>query len=254
MEKRTILAFVLSFIILVAWAYFFGSQKDQAPRQDQEPVQEQVADKGAAPRVSDVPKAQDVAPPAFQQPVEKTQEVEIPKKVDEKEIEINTPLYRAVFTNAGPTLKSFKLKKYRETTQPGSPLIELAGLGQEMAQVFLIKFDALSGGKDEKIAYNVDQETIRLGPESSPRNLVFRAMTPTGLSINQTFRFYPDQYKIDLEMRVTNSSGSMVKGVYRADIHALPPKKKKGYYSFVGLAILVNDELEELDIEEPSES
>ncbi|MCP4668826.1 MAG: membrane protein insertase YidC, partial [Deltaproteobacteria bacterium] len=46
----------------------------------------------------------------------------------------------------------------------------------------------------------------------------------------------------------------MVKGVYRADIHALPPKKKKGYYSFVGLAILVNDELEELDIEEPSES
>jgi len=254
MEKKTILAFVLSFIILVLWSYLFGPQKDPAPRQDQESGQEQVVDKGPAQQASEVSKAPDVAPPVSQRALEKTGEAEISKKVDEKKIEIDTPLYRAVFTNAGPTLKSFKLKGYRETTAFDSPFIELAGLGEEMGEVFLIKFDALSGGKDEKISYKADNETLRLGPESSHKDLVFRAMTPTGLSINQTFRFYPDQYKIDLEIDVTNRSGSAVKGVYRADIKALPPKEKKGYYSFVGLAILLDDKLEELEIEEPSES
>ena len=114
MEKRVVLAFVLSMIVMVIWLFLFAPKTPKAPPQEEvTPPKEQKA----FPESVETPFAK--APPLPKE------EMKILPKAKEKEIEVETPLYRAVFTNVGPTVKSFKLKNYRETPESDSPLIDL---------------------------------------------------------------------------------------------------------------------------------
>jgi YidC/Oxa1 family membrane protein insertase len=246
MEKRTVLAFVLSFVILIAWSYFFAPTQDQTPEKDAG-IKKEVPEK-----VQEISKSPALHPPLTPQ-VPRIAEKAATLPMAGKEIEIDTPLYRAVFSNVGPAIISFKLKKYRQSIDPDSPLIELVNIEKDVGNFLRVGFDNQSAAQSKKIIYEVDCQKIQLGPESSPRNLVFRSITPDGLSIHQTFRFFPDQYRINLSINVVNQSGNSVKGTFRADIKALPPQGKHSYYSYVGLAILLNDKLEEVKIKKASE-
>jgi len=246
MDKRTILAFILSFIILVGWSLFFGPKKEQPTEKKEIPaghVDKQIPETRKAPPIAPAPQS--------------TGPEKMPKKAispqDEKEIQIDTPLYTAVFSNAGPTIRSFKLKKYHQTTDPTSPLIDLVSLKKDMGDFLLIAFDNHSAPKKDITVFQVDEDALRVSPGSSPKELVFRGVTREGLSIVQTFCFYPDSYKIDLKVDVTNGSESPVEGVFRGSLRAMPPKDKGGYYAYVGFALLLNNKLEEVEVEDPSD-
>jgi YidC/Oxa1 family membrane protein insertase len=83
--------------------------------------------------------------------------------------------------------------------------------------------------------------------------LVFRSVRSDGLSIIQTFRFYPDQYTIDLDIEVANQSGESKKGSFATDLKVLLPQGKKGYYSYVGFVLFLDDKLEEVKIKKATE-
>ncbi|MFO7599616.1 MAG: membrane protein insertase YidC [Candidatus Desulfacyla sp.] len=246
MDKRTILAFILSFVILVGWSLFFG------PKQEQTPVEREVPAGHVEEKVSEPQKAAPSPLPASSSGPEETPVKAIPTE-DEKEIEIDTPLYTAVLSNAGPTIRSFKLKKYRQTTDPSSPLIDLVSLKKDMGDSLLITFDNHSAPKKGTTLFQVDQDAVHLGPGASPKEIVFKGVTQEGLSMVQTFRFHPDQYRIDVNVDVTNGSGSPVEGVFRGSLKAMPPKDQGGYYAYVGFAILLNNKLEEVEVEDPSD-
>jgi YidC/Oxa1 family membrane protein insertase len=103
------------------------------------------------------------------------------------------------------------------------------------------------------ISYHTDKEALRVDPGDPPRELLFRATTPEGVLIEQTFRFHPEQYRIDLSIELLNQTDETLTGSFTADLKALPPKEKRSYYSYVGLAIFLNNELEQVKIEETSE-
>ena len=246
MEKRTILAFALSFLVLILWSFLFNPSKDQVSKKGETP-------ETVAPRtVSQSPETASAPHAAISKAPEKT-EIKLAPETDEKEVVVDTPLYRAVFTNAGPTIKSFKLKEYRESVEPDSPLIELINLQQDKADFLIISFDGASASQLEKTIYQVEHQKIRLESDSSPKNLVFHSSTSGGISISQTYRFYPDQYRIDLHVDVINQSGETVTGAFVADIKALPPEGKQSYYSYVGIVLLLDDKLEEVKIKKESE-
>ncbi|MBE9569422.1 MAG: membrane protein insertase YidC [Proteobacteria bacterium] len=246
MEKRTILAFALSFLVLILWSFLFNPSKDQVSKKGETP--ETVAQK----TVSQSPETATAPHAAISKAPEKTK-IKLAPETDEKEIVVDTPLYRAVFTNAGPTIKSFKLKEYRESVEPDSPLIELINLQQDKADFLIISFDGASASQLDKTIYQVEHQKIRLESDSSPKNLVFHSSTSGGISISQTYRFYPDQYRIDLHIDVINQSGEIVTGAFVADIKALPPEGKQSYYSYVGIVLLLDDKLEEVKIKKESE-
>ena len=246
MEKRTILAFALSFLVLILWSFLFNPNKDQISKKDEIP--ETVAPT-AVPRS---PETAIEAPAAISKGPDITKIKPAPA-THEKEVVVDTPLYRAVFTNAGPTIKSFKLKKYRESIEPDSPLVELINLQQDTTKFLVVSFDGASAGQLEKTIYQVEHQNIRLESDSSPKNLVFHASTATGVTTRQTYRFYPDQYRIDLHIDVVNQSDESITGAFVTDMKALPPEGKKSYYSYVGLALLLDDKLEEVKIKKPSE-
>jgi YidC/Oxa1 family membrane protein insertase len=246
MDKRTIFAFLLSFIILVGWSIFFG------PKQEHAPVEKDVPTGLTGEQTS---KDRKPSPPPPAAPSAGPEELPL-KEVsaqDEKEIKIDTPLYMAVFSNAGPAIRSFKLKNYRQTTEPSSPLIDLVSLEKDMGDFLRVGFDNHSAPKKGLALFQVDQDMVQLSPGEPPKEIVFKGLTEDGLSIIQTFRFYADQYRIDLNLDVTNGSGSPVEGVFRGSLKAMPPKNDGGYYAYVGFVLLLNDKLEELEVEDPSD-
>jgi len=241
MDKRTLLAFALSFLVLIGWSLLFG------PKQVQRTNQEEASNSS---RPVKAVKA------ALPQALEKTAGRITPTnriipKADEQEIEIDTPLYKAVFSNAGPGIKSFKLKRYHQGIDQTSPLVDLVGPKRDTGDYLFIDFGNPSPTQGEKIIYQVDHQKIQLGPRSSPQDLVFQSMSKNGLSTTQTFRFYPDQYRIDLKIDVANQSNLPVNGVFAAHLKALPSSKKKSYYSYVGLVLLMDKKLKELKIKKP---
>ena len=257
MEKRTILAFALSFLVLIVWTYLFSPQQDQVRTERTSHETEALVGLSGSQDTPD-------STPSAKASVSREIVPGVIPKADEKEILVDTPLYKAVFSNVGPTIKSFELKNYRQSLDPDAPLIELVSfkkaqaidIDQEdnvSADFILMNFRTHSSGPTVKRTYQANQEWITVEPASPPENLVFRAVSSDGLILRQTFRFYPDQYKIDLKMDVENPSEMPVKGVFTTRLNALAAKEKKGYYSYVGLALLLDGELEEMEIEEVSE-
>ena len=249
MDKRTLLAFALSFLILFIWLYFFEAKKKQVPHQKKtEAVQ---------PSGKPVDSSRDVVAT-----VEKKEETsDLPKvfskpenSVMEKAIEVDTPLFHAVFSNVGPTIKSIKLKKYLQAKEPNSPLIELVSLEKGMGDFLNIKFEpAKSVNKDNQLIYDVNKNSLNLSSNAESESLTFTARTPDGLEISQVYRFSPSKYGMLLEVHVKNLAGQRIEGGFSAGLRVLPPKGKSEYYSYIGLVALIDDKLEEVEIEKELE-
>lgn len=245
MDKKTILAFALSFVVLVGWSLFFSPEPKQAPiekdtaAQNIQPVP--IGEKSPA-KVATVPPPKPVTaaePPVIQ--------------VGEKKIEIDTPLYKVVFSNVGPTIKSFKLKKYRQTTNPDSPYVELVTLEQGMGDYLTVQFDGNTVGNVNIKAFSVDKESLKLNQDSKPATIVFQGTNQNGIAITQTYRFFPDRYGIDLAVTATNPTTTPINGVFRATLKSVPPNDKGSYYAYVGFALLLDDKLDEIEVEDPGE-
>ncbi|MDY6880472.1 MAG: membrane protein insertase YidC [Desulfatiglans sp.] len=246
MEKRTILAFILSFLVLILWSYFFGPTKEQGSKK------EVPTERGTPPAATEgEPIHKPTHPPVYSTSEDKAGTPVY--NIEKKEIEVETPLFKAILTNVGPTIKSFRLKAYHKTTDPDSPPIELVNLKNDRGGVITAGFDRSDAAQMDKKVYEVDSPSLQLGPGASPKKLTFYSTDSDGVSIRQTFQFYSDQYRIDFTIEVVNKSERPMEGTFTTVLKALPPEEKGSYYSFVGLALLVDDELEEVKIKKTSD-
>jgi YidC/Oxa1 family membrane protein insertase len=238
MDKRTIVAFALSFLVLIFWSLFFGPKSEQPkePRTKERVVQEKPAP------------AQQKAPTRQETHIQEKAPVEVsaPQASQEKEEEVTveTPLYRAVFSNVGPVLKSFRLKKYHLTTAPGSPMVELAHGNVNLVNV---QFVPAKKTGESPLTFKPSETALVLDSRSSPRQLTFTAASPEGVSIRYSLVIDPKRYPIELSVSYSNHSGKPLEGNIKARIADLPPKVKTSYYAFIGLSLLLDNELKELD-------
>ncbi|MBW1666777.1 MAG: membrane protein insertase YidC [Deltaproteobacteria bacterium] len=239
MEKRTIIAFVLSFLILLIWSYMYAPKKQQPPPKVQpEKPATGVARPAETPGVQVEPLAEGGKPaPSALTPAPESKE---------KLVTVETPLYKAVFSNAGATLKSFKLKKYHVTADPNSPFVELVHPGQDSRGFLDISFGTRPGQNGSKILYHTNADSLVLGPDSKPQDVVFTATTDEGVSIKKAFRIYPDKYPIELFVTFSNPTEKNMEGTLSVSIENIPASKTKRYYSFTGLSLLLNGKLKEV--------
>jgi YidC/Oxa1 family membrane protein insertase len=114
MEKRLIVAIVLSFLVLMAYQYFFVKPNKPVPNPEAAATQAtpMTPIPGTAGAAQEKPPAQ--APgaqpgPAAPPPAKNMKAV---AGQAESDIVVDTPLYRAVWSNRGAVLKSWVLKKY----------------------------------------------------------------------------------------------------------------------------------------------
>jgi YidC/Oxa1 family membrane protein insertase len=248
MEKNTILAFVLCLLVLIIWFVISPKQQDKVPVVEEPQRKQETAKTESTERAIPQPL---ITPEVERRETKK--EILPTKKETEKEIFVETPLYKAVFSNVGPTIKSFKLKNYQMTSDPDSPLVDMIDTEKNLKPFLQLDFDQGPNTVNKGDVYHITDTSLNLDLESPPRDLVFSATTPNGVIVNQTFRIYPDRYPVDITVNLSNRSTNAIEGNLKATLRNYPPKDKKSYYSFIGLALLLNDELETIALKKIEE-
>ncbi|HEY3216919.1 MAG TPA: membrane protein insertase YidC [Candidatus Eisenbacteria bacterium] len=129
----------------------------------------------------------------------------------ERTTHVETPLYRAEFTNRGARLVAVELKHYASAHGPSSgasspprrdrPLppgdrVVLAG-GPSLS------LDLGSGDGLRPLGNVIYQVAESLDAAGRPRAVTFTAQDSTGLRIRQTYRMRPDDYAMDLEVELS---------------------------------------------------
>ena len=112
-DKRTVLAIVLSILVLLAWTPFARYMGWVKPK---EPVSQQITETLPAPSGT----AQQAAPAS-----PGTNPLPVFTASEGREIKVETPLYSAVIHSGGGVLRSFILKNYDSTMDEGSPKVNL---------------------------------------------------------------------------------------------------------------------------------
>ncbi len=123
-HKNTILAIVLSLIVVVGWEYFFArpemQQQQQAQQQQQQQTQpsetggaQPAKPAGSTPQMPSAPSAQ---------PPTQTREAVIAAS---PHVDIDTPTLRGSIDLKGARIDNLALEQYRDTTDPNSPPIVL---------------------------------------------------------------------------------------------------------------------------------
>jgi YidC/Oxa1 family membrane protein insertase len=188
MEKRLLLAIVLSFGVLFLYQLVF--------KPSQQPVSELAADIEKAPEQKPVPKLQ-IKPP--ETPTE--QEFQAAEAETEEDIIVDTPLYRAVWNNRGAQLESWQLKEYKDDNQENLELIsaQSAELGQY--PFLLLTDNAEFDNMINTARYTFSRTKLELmgGEEGELR---FDFAMETGTRIEKIFTFHGNSYDFDIQINL----------------------------------------------------
>ena len=143
----------------------------------------------------------------------------------ERDVIVETPLYRAVFTTRGAALKSFQLKQYKTALEnsedlvdifyrligkgkpkpKGQPkLVELVHVSEGMPRPLAVSFPDSTVNIPEDGFYEADGSMLDMTKGADPRKLTFTQTYPGELKIDKIFTFHPDKYSFELEVRVHN--------------------------------------------------
>jgi YidC/Oxa1 family membrane protein insertase len=258
MENRALLALALSFLIFIAFIYFGGMMRPPATPQAPAP---QAEVKPATPAPAPAPVA---APPAAR-PAPPPPRPTHPSR----DIIVDTPLYKAVFTEQGGALKSFLLKKYRESMP--FPVLSRFKLGpvdfevqryetpQQMGVSHMQLVEIKKGqelplslsweGKNLKIPgqlfYRASQPGLTVKP-GQKAVLKFTGVSPEGLVFTKTYTFQSDNYAYDLAVKVENRGKQNLDGYLDLSLTADYSGEHPGRFNFFGFHASVNNRIEQL--------
>ena len=221
MEKRVLLAIILSLAVLLIWQALFPPPKPE--------------------KIPEIPRGEQLEEqPLSQKPIapkeEKEQKVEAdqaltPSQTDlstlppEKEIVITTDLYRATFSSHGACLKRFELLRYRNRQNlPGICFVFPFSLLYRDKQIYqdgsfkeLIRYDLtgscplqiLVNSREElsqPLVFTEDLEFLELDSSNEQGTVSFTWKSPEGVALTKQFTFFNDSYFIDCGFSLENNS------------------------------------------------
>ncbi len=229
MDKRTLLAVVLSLALLMGYQYFFPNARPFTPKTPQEmgevQVEGQTVDGG------------DQATPGIASGVEERKSLVAgdADRGEGKDVVVKGALYTAVFNSRGAGLKSFKLEGYSEELKKDSTLVEMVDIGDSQRYPPAATFPGASINIPAEALYETGVKSVDFTDASGSKELVFSRSYPGALRVDKIYTFYPDSYSFDLEVRVTNLSNNTIKQQARlAWSRYADPEDKGGRYSHEG--------------------
>jgi len=242
MQKRMVLAIVLSFIVVFVYQYYFAKnvatkKQEDAQKKEAVTVEKSVQEPRSAPPVPDAK----AAPKSL--PAQKFQ-------AGIRDIRVETPLYTAIFTTKGGALKSFKLKEYRKELSRESDLIELVHVQEGQTYPLTVRFSESSIPVPPDLTYDVNAAALQVSEQTGEQKIIFSTAFPKALKVEKVFTFFPDKYAMDLEVRVHNLSGSPIE--QNAFLHwseFLDPNVKTEKENEEGLVAFVKNSVEQVEAE-----
>ena len=240
--KRLILALVLSGAILLGYSMLTGPQ--QNGRQETQP--QSTTTTSAPAQTKAAPKTtQTTAAPAQTAPKPAAQPAPAQPSRPAAEVVVDTPLYRAWFSERGGTLRKMVLKKYyQEPEQKGGNfiLLDLKPTGP-----YSLGFNLVQAGTDlEKIVFKADKKSLDLTGRKQSDSLSFTALVGDFV-ITKTYRFQPDSYAFNLEVTVKSLGGKPLEVQGEISLVEEAAKKQVNTYAFTGVEIWKDGKFVEVD-------
>ncbi|MCG6535761.1 MAG: membrane protein insertase YidC, partial [Syntrophales bacterium LBB04] len=244
MDKKSILAIVLSLCVLYIYQIFFVKPYPKKPPDSNKNVTA-VTDKSPNRAPSPSPLS-----PVLQIHSAPSGAVSLQQKkgLDDKNISIETDEYSAIFSSRGASLKSVKLKKYREAIDKKSAFIELVNVKTNMPAPFTASFTGDLNIPDDAI-YEGKLEASASQNNNDPKQITFTLEYPSIVKIEKIYRFYPGKFNIDLEVRVSNLSANTVNQASSLNWYEfVDPQKEADKYGHEGPVSLVAKSIERDDV------
>ena len=233
MEKRLIIAVLLSIGVLYAYSLIFPSprlQQGGVPAAKQAQFSSTVAVPGQPVAAVAAPSLKPVSGQAG-------------SSVTARDLTVETDLYTAVFSSQGAGLKKLVLKKYKEALGPQGKDIVL--VNEATPDRFALLADSREFGISPATVFNTVAHDLRL-TAGGKGTLEFSTVTPQGVLLKKTFSFSGDGYRIGLTEELQNNGAAKVDGV----LHLLQNErvasdhKKEGRFEVYGPSTLTGDKVE----------
>lgn len=234
MEKRALLAFILSVAILTIWSYWFVPQPQSPVGEDrQAQPQETAQSRTSTSQSSPVPQAS----------LPRTEQAQ--EALEEKVVRVETPFYVALVGARGARVESWQLKRYKESLSPEAPPIELIQAEKgERALELAFEHPQWAGINNAVFGFDQDQISIKEPSQKS----VLKAVLPLsqGGQVVKEFIFYGDRYSLDMKVSVCDSQGRPLVEKLGLVLSYPASKVSSSSTSFSGPVALTSHGLEEL--------
>ena len=224
MDKRTILAVVLSLAVLFTYQIFFAKPHvppKAVPVQETKQAGENTIVKQPAPQ-----QAVTASKPAIKK-------IAANKEEPPRDIQVETENYTAVFSTRGAALKSFQLKGYKKECakcvsdiwpsiknlitgkqQPpkgkSNDLIEVVVVQENMPYPLAFTFPESTVEVTADSVYNADAAKLDLIKDKKEQRLVFSRTFNGQIKVEKIFTFNPDNYSIALDVKVSNLTNAPI--------------------------------------------
>jgi YidC/Oxa1 family membrane protein insertase len=260
MERRALIALALSFLVFIVFIYY-GDRMQRPLRpapSTQTPEAPLPAPAPPAPPPAAVPPTP--APPST---------APSPASRPAKDVVVDTPLFRAVFTEQGARLKSFQLKKYKDRL-PFTSIYQfkLGPVSFELdrylnpAKAGVTAKDLVRDGSSNKLPLTMSWQgktlnlpgmewckasasalTLNAGDKGA---LKFTCVSPEGLTFIKTFTFKGDSYGFDLGVQVANHTGQPVDGQLNLELSENFAGEEASRFHFLGFNGSINNKTQDI--------
>jgi YidC/Oxa1 family membrane protein insertase len=203
-QTRLLLAILLTFLVFVAWEFFFSSSPSVPTPQDQA----QPSDEPGQKAESETPPVEAPAPSSVV-PSAPAAKPGLPPRQG-RQIDVETPLYKIVLTEKRGAFKALILKEFKESIASDAAhksLIAADKINNNMR--FGFKGQSVPGLEDA--VYTAQSEQDQFVVRDKPEKINFVWTSTSGIEVVKSFTFYPDTYLIDIEVGVTNRGTARLK-------------------------------------------
>lgn len=236
-QWRLVLAIAISILIFVAWDLMFVDRREvQQPSRVPDAIEESQE------------KPVDVVPETAQA----VADIDTPMETGDIPgrrfgiITVQTSLYTAQISEKGAALTSFVLESYREAVEDDAPRKQLVAPDNHRGTALVELANDPTPNMGTAV-YTTDIDADQMKVAETPQAVSFFTKTVSDILIEKKFTFFPDSYKIILEVYLTNHSGRPLEGGVEV-VLANPPPDGKGGFSFEGPFVYIDGSLEEIKI------
>ncbi len=218
MEKRALLAVVLSIGVFYLFSLIYGPQQKHA-LQPSAGTAVKTENVGAAPAVSLQPASASPALPAS-------------TATTARDVTVDTPRYTAVFTTSGAGLRSVTLKQYKETNNSNSPMVRLLTHVDPSQASFATK--GVGFALSSQAVYGASASQLQVA-DGEKKQLVFTYVDAQGFVVRKTYGFEGNGYGITLDTQLVNNSSSPITGAFQQVLTtSFDAPEKSGRYETYG--------------------
>jgi YidC/Oxa1 family membrane protein insertase len=189
MEKRTLIALLLTIVILFFFQMYFVPKQEPKTREQQQKTEEK----------KEITYKKEVPPSKKDIPAKKIEKAEIKPQ---KDVIVETPLLKVTFTDLGGGISSVKLKRYKELVKESKPKEIIEDI---KPYIYLPKLFKVVDGEiiDDRTYFKPDKTNITI--QDKPETLVFTGNLTNGKQVKKIYTFYPDNYIIDMKIEIEAS-------------------------------------------------